>query len=446
MKDLPLTSSHLQTSSTVIQNSSSTFLWSAAGFTVFTVSWKCTNGGYTCCIPLLVLLLLYSYWSQLLNIHIFKTVFSEVKSNVSRLVHQEKRNTAFIVIYWLVKVALSTWYPEGEKSNGTPYSLVFFTIFFITLYIAPTVICTLVNICISCFRKCSTYNILLRLRMNKKISKSFFVSVGRWNKSIVLILCLVVLTYICDGDLTSILRYIVKGKPCWPLLISSSMRDTLPYPLQHAWIKTWQNVFSGYKSINAVTTVMLLGREIGEVHRLLPVLIGTYVFTQLVIPHRHSCIKVSLFACITGVVLGGVTSASLKILLHRYRPNAYGDPYMWKGPGTAVVNHLSFSKLDLSFPCGHTTVTCAVATCLYQVILQVGYKIQHPSNWLKVWLLVCLYFYPIVVLVSRVSDCYHWTSDATFGVSPASVHTHTLLLPWLHAEWKVTRGSLETIL
>ena len=423
MKDLPLTSSDLQTSSTVLQNSSSTFLWSAAGFTVFTVSWKHTNGGYTCCIPLLVLLLLYSYWSQLLNIHIFKTVFSEVKSNVSRLVHHEKRNTAFIGIYWLVKVALSTWYPEGEKSNGTPYSLVFFTIFFITLYIAPTVICTLVNMCISCFRKCSSCNILPRLRMSIKVSQSCFASVGRWNKSIVLILCLVVLTYICDGDLTSILRYIVKGKPCWPLLIPSSMRDTLPYPLQHAWIKTWQNVFSGHKSINAVTTVMLLGREMGEVHRLLPVLIGTYVFAQLVIPHRQRCIKVSLFACITGVVLGGVTSASLKIFLHRYRPNAYGDPYMWKGPGTAVVNHLSFSKLDLSFPCGHTTVTCAVATCLYQVVLHVGYKIQHPSNWLKVWLIVCLYFYPIVALLSRVSDCYHWTSDATFGVSPAAVHT-----------------------
>ena len=434
MKYLPLTSSDLQTSSTVLQNSFSTFLWSAAGFTVFTVSWKCTNGGYTCCIPLLILLLLYSYWSQLLNIHIFKTVFSEVKSNASRLVHHEKRNTAFIVIYWLVKVALSTWYPEGEKSNGTPYSLIFFTILFITLYIVPTVICTLINRCISCFRKCSTCNLLPRLRMNIKVSQSFFVSVGRWNKSIVLILCLVVLTYICDGDLTSVLRYIVKGKPCWPLLIPSSMRDTLPYPLQHAWIKTWQNVFSGHKSINAVTTIMLLGREMGEVHRLLPVLIGTYVFAQLVIPHRHGCIKVSLFACITGVVLGGVTSASLKILLHRYRPNAYGDPYMWKGPGTAVVNHLSFSKLDLSFPCGHTTVTCAVATCLYQVILQVGYKIQHPSNWLKMWLLVCLYFYPIVVLVSRVSDCYHWTSDATFGVSPEAVHTHTQLLPWLHAE------------
>ena len=139
-------------------------------------------------------------------------------------------------------------------------------------------------------------------------------------------------------------------------------------------------------------------------------LIGIYVFAQLVVPHRHSCIKVSSFACITGVVLGGAASASLKILLHRYRCNVYGDPYMWKGPGTAFVNHLSFSKLDLSFPCGHTTVTCAVATCLYQVVILVSHKFQQPS---KVWLLVCIY---IVVLVSRVSDCYHWTSDATFGV------------------------------
>ena len=83
-------------------------------------------------------------------------------------------------------------------------------------------------------------------------------------------------------------------------------------------------------------------------HRLLPVLIGIYV----VVPHRHSCIKVSSFACITGVVLGGAASASLKMLLHRYRPNAYGDPYMWKGPGTAVVNHLSFPSWTSLFLVG----------------------------------------------------------------------------------------------
>ena len=412
MKLLPLTSSDLQATATVVQNRGSevrTFLWSAAGFASFTVSWKYTHGGYTCCLPLLVLLVLYCcvYSSHLVNISIGKTVVSEVWSNLHRLVHHERRDTALIVIYWLVKVSLGIWYPKGEGSNGSPFSLIFFTILFITIYIVPNAVSACFNVCNPFLRKRSRH---LSLRMSKEVFCS------GWNRSVVFIICLVVLTYICDGDITSILCYVGRGRPCWPLLIPNSMRDTLPYPLQHAWIKTWHNVFSGYRPSRAVTAVIALGREMGEVCRLLPVLIGTYVFAQLCLPRKHHHIKVTLFACIAGVVLGGVTSGSFKILLHRYRPNAYGDPYMWKGPGTAVVNHLHFSKLDLSFPAGHTTVTSAVATCLYQALLA-NHRYLKLSNCLKLWLILCMYFYPFVVMVSRVSECYHWTSDATFGVS-----------------------------
>lgn len=410
MKLLPLTLSDLQVTVTAVKNGGSevqTFLWSAAGFASFTVSWKYTHGGYTCCLPLLVFLVLYCYRSQLMNINIGKTVVSEVKSNMFRLVHHEKRGTALIVVYWLVKVSLSIWYPKGEGSNGSPFSLIFFTILFIALYIAPSVISACVNAYNPRLRKSYRY---LSLRMRRDIF------CNGWNRSVVVIICLVVLTYIRDGDITSILCYVGRGRPCWPLLIPSSMQDTLPYPLQHAWIKTWHNVFSGHQPSNAVIAVIALGREMGEVCRLLPVLIGIYVFAQLCLPHKHHHIKVTLFACIAGVVLGGVASGSFKILLHRYRPNAYGNPYMWKGPGTTVVNHLAFSKLDLSFPAGHTTVTCAVATCLYQAVL-LNCSYCKLSNCLKMWLILCMYFYPFVVLVSRVSECYHWTSDATFGVS-----------------------------
>jgi membrane-associated phospholipid phosphatase len=161
--------------------------------------------------------------------------------------------------------------------------------------------------------------------------------------------------------------------------------------------------------------LIVIGRELGEVCRLLPMLIGTYTLSQVFLPPKNTLIKTALFASIAGVVLGGVTSGFFKILFHRYRPNAYGNPYMWTGPGVTTVNHLEFSKLDLSFPAGHTTVTSAVSTCWYAFIVSSQQLCTSPFT--NIFLFLSLYIHPFLVLLSRVSECYHWTSDATFGVS-----------------------------
>lgn len=416
---LPLyrTKTHLRS------NHLSTAAWAVATCSVFLVSWTCTGGGYKCSIALCALLTIHCYSLTLLNPWKFcKEVGASLRLNVVHLLREEKRSAALIVVYWVAKVVLVIWLPTGEQSNGSPNSLIFFTILFVTLYIVPTLLPVLFCPCALLWRTWKHTSQGLRFRclngpFPARHVREASAVVWRWRRSIAVIFCLLLLTYLCDADLTSILRYLGNGKPCWPLLIPKHLRKNLPHPFQHAWFARWSELFAGYRPGPFTRAVVLLGRELGEVCRLLPVLIGTYIFAQLTAPRKFQHIKIALFASIAGVVLGGVTSGSFKILIHRYRPNAYGNPYFWTGPATTVVNHLKFSKLDLSFPAGHTTVTSAVATCLYQMVMCYTGAPSLPK-WLRILLAVCVYVYPFVVLVSRVSDCYHWTSDAVFGVSP----------------------------
>ncbi len=391
-------------------------------FLVFLVSWASTGGGYQCSITLCLLLAVYCYSTKICKpLTLCKEIVTSVRTNVVHLLREEKRSATLIVVYWAFKIAMVLWYPKGEQSNGSPNSLIFFTVLFLTLYVVPSLLPVLLCPCAVFLkkwtftsRKFKHLSTPSRVSLSSRIREASSV-IWRWRKSLGMIVCLVLLTYLFDADLTSILRYLGKGKPCWPLLVPKHLRKTLPHPFQHAWLSGWSELFAGYKPGPITKVVILLGRELGEVCRLLPVLIGTYIFAQLIIPREFGHIKLALFASIAGVVLGGVTSGSFKILLHRYRPNAYGNPYIWTGPATTVVNHLKFSKLDLSFPAGHTTVTSAVATCLYHAVVHSAER-QLPK-WFNLLLAVCLYVFPCVVLVSRVSDCYHWTSDAVFGVS-----------------------------
>ena len=390
-------------------------LWIFVSVATFTLSWNLTNGGYLCSIPLCLLLLLYVSKNMLCtsasaNISTGTCkIFQEIESNTIQLVQSEKRSITLLLAYWSFKIIALYWYPYVEKSNGSPLSLVFFTCAFLTLYIIPSLLgLVLFPFATFCqWKWCLSYSI--------QCKKGFIDSVQmirNQNKVIIFVSIIVTLLFIFDGDITSLIRYTMKSKPCWPILISRSNRGSLPYPLQHAWIKTWHFYFRGYVPGSISLYVQHLGRELGEVCRLLPVLIGVYAMSQFVL-HRYSKIRRTLFACVAGVVLGGVTSGFFKILIHRYRPNAYGDPYKWTGPGTAVVNHLAFSKLDLSFPAGHTTVTSAVATSLYTSVIQ---STCTPSITWRIGLALLLYSFPVAVLISRVGDCYHWSSDAAFGV------------------------------
>lgn len=389
-------------------------VWIPLGIALFTVSWNYTSGGYLCSIPLSFLLLLYIVMDMLCvsesKSDALLTYLQDMIMNLVKLLQRERRTLLLLSAYWSFKIIASNWYPYTEQSNGSPWSLIFFTVVFITLFIIPTVIGVLMIpvAALLQWKWCLSYS-----TKSKQDVVEVFHIIRNQKKIVFLISVFVIFLFVIDGDITCLIRYTMKGKPCWPVLIPRSKRGRLPYPLKHAWIKTWHRLFLGYTPHHFITFIQMMGMELGEVCRLLPVLIGVYVVSLLFVTHRHSTIRHTLFACVAGVVLGGVTSGSFKILLHRYRPNAYGDPYKWTGPGTAVVNHLAFSKLDLSFPAGHTTVTSAVATCLYISIIQ---SIDACSIIWKLGLALLLYIFPAAVLVSRVGDCYHWTSDAAFGV------------------------------
>lgn len=389
-----------------------TLLWTAAGFVFFTITWGYTDGGYYSSIPLFLFLFAYCYGVSVFNRAFYRTFITNIKFNIVHLFQEEKRVFALMISYSLLKVLLQVIYPALENSNGSPLSLVLFTVLFNVIFVLPTIIQLIV-----CVKRCVLQRVYRQSVANpiRKNILSILTVLKKWRLSITFIFCLFLITFIFDGDISSIFRYVVKGKACWPLLIPINKRSSLPYPLEHAWVKTWHKLFEGYKPSWMIDYCLHYGRELGEVCRLLPMLIGTYALARLMLPPESRLMKRALFASIAGVVMGGVASASCKIILHRYRPNAYGNPYVWTGPGTHIVNHFAFSKLDLSFPAGHTTVTTAVATCLYASITT-SCECAGSRRRLDVWLIICLYLYPIIVLLSRVSDCYHWTSDASFGV------------------------------
>ena len=386
--------------------------WTTVTVFVFTLSWTYTGGGYYCSVPLALLLVIY----------VAQVTFTESEgtflSTVVTLCQQKlidiikfSKPVIFLVSYWFFDIFVLLWFPYLERSNGAPFSLIFFSVTFVLIFITPTLIWLLLL----------PVSILLKWQygqLNGDKAKSSILDVLRivmdqW----LVILCIslfVLLMFVFDADLTCLIRYTMKGKPCWPVLIPSSTKPALPYPLQHAWIKSWHKLFYGYAPGAVQGFVQSLGCSLGEVPTLLPTLIGVYVVSLLIIPSKHTVLRLTIFSCVAGVVLAGVFSASLKIMLHRYRPNAYGDPYRWTGPGTAVVNHLAFSKLDLSFPAGHTSVTSAVATSLYLGLVQSHN--DSPIVW-RALIASLLFMFPLAVLVSRVGDCYHWNSDATFGVS-----------------------------
>ncbi len=389
------------------------------GLLYFTSVWKYTLGGYLCALLLFPLVLTCSYFSgdDRTLLKFVKNSLSSVKENLIFMFQMQKKRVFLFVAYAGTKVMLVSFYPKLESSNGSPVSLILFTIYFITIFSISSVMRAMWSAVTHIIQsKTSTCRVN---RAYKLISNStVYEVILKWRKAVLLTFIAVVLSYVLDGDLTCILRYAGHGDSCWPLLIPPSMQHSLPYPLQYAWFQEWHKMFSTYRPPGFIRELAFLGREM-EVSHILPVLIGTYLLSEILLLKHSRIIKQVLFGCIAGVVLSGVISGALKILFHRYRPNAYGNPYMWTGPSMTTVNYLSFSKLDLSFPCGHTTVSASIATCIYTGLLYSAHisQGQQPSVKFKVFLALCLFFYPTIVLFSRVSECIHWTSDAIFGVS-----------------------------
>ena len=380
------------------------------GAVVFESAWWLTGGGYYCSLLIFLALMCYCYGRQMANL---KLLAANTKSNLISLYREEKRSILLIVSYFCIKFGLLALYPQGERSNG---SLIIFTVLFIFIFLVPSILSGIKLYTTAALDRCkpviSTSKRTSYQSWRSKLHSCLKVFTS-WKRSILLCSILAFALYLYDSNITALLRFLGKGIPCFPLQPPSKDFDIPSDLLTIAY--SWHTVFPSYQPSAVVKTFIAVGRELGEVCNLLPMLIGTYTLCQIFLPPKNSLIKKALFASIAGVVLGGVSSGSLKLLFHRYRPNAYGNPYMWTGPGMTFVNHLKFSKLDMSFPAGHTTVTSAVATCWY-VFLVLSFKHSCLSPGINLFLLLCFYLNPVLVLLSRVSECYHWTSDTTFGV------------------------------
>ena len=389
-------------------------------FAVFTFAWKITNGGYRCSLLLFTFLFVYVCSKRGLQSLRISNIYHNIKENIVHIAQEERRSLALLLMYTATKAGIQLCLPSYEDSNGSPLSLILFTVYFIMMFVLPP-IGTAAWRAATHITNCQYHRGKIPKGLLQHVNRDFFQV---WKTSIVLTLITVALSYVFDGDLTSIMRYLAHGTSCWPLLVPKSQQDSLPYPLKYAWIQKWHQIFHDYEPSTFIRDIVILGREMEVIH-LLPMLIGIYVLAQVLLPKENWVIKKVSFGCISSVVLSGAISGCLKILLHRYRPNAYGNPYMWTGPRATTVNHIAFSKLDLSFPCGHTTVSMSIASCLYLgVMYSLGPRLSAVK--LKVFLVVFIYSYPMVVLFSRVSECCHWTSDAIFGVSYNN--SHTLLL------------------
>ena len=407
-------------------------VWSFVGAVVFVCSWWYTGGGYYCSLPIFALCFFYCYKydcsSRKLEVasskytRLARQLTGNIRKNMKFLLREDKRSMFLILSYLIVKGFLVVAYPAAESSNGSPLSLILFTAIFICIYLIPPIFTTIFFSVKALCRVCShwgenhstsSYGILEKMVL-------CFRHVLKWKRSLLVVSVIVMSTYLLDGELSAMIRFMGVGKPCWPILGHQKALDTEKMPSNMINTILWQRKFKDYKPHSVLRLIISYGRELGEVCHLLPLLISTYTLAQLLLPPKNSLIKKALFASIAGVVLGGVTSGMFKILFHRYRPNAYGNPYMWTGPGMTTVDHMNFSKLDLSFPAGHTTVTTAVATCIY-VFTSSNLNRVKLSRLAWILLLLCIYTHPILVLVSRVSDCYHWMSDASFGVCKTNI-------------------------
>ena len=357
------------------------------GLLTFYISWFLTNGGVTAALPLCVYL---AYACFRKAPEYFE---STIRHNLHRIAKTDRKMLYVIAVWLLLKVAVESFLPQ---SSGTSPNLVIFSIALSMFYLVPRVL-----------------SWWLTLLKNRRLAPCyFFYPVKRHYYLSVLAILLLALMVVFDLYFTSFFT-LSTNKKCGLLLITESkhLNDTM-------------NALRGISQLikinqfNTFESLLQFSTGLGEVERILPVLITLAVFTQFVVPKQYELVRHLFFRAVLSQVVGGLISAAMKITIHRFRPNAYGDPWWFTGPGLQVINHLKFSKLDLSFPCGHATVTFAACYVLYRGVLAFinnNRPNYQPSTMMKLALGVVIFIFPTFTGLSRVVRCKHWASDVLAG-------------------------------
>ena len=208
----------------------------------------------------------------------------------------------YVAVVWLLlKVAIESLLPE---SSGTSPNLVIFSVSLSIFYLVPRVL-----------------NWWLILRKNRKLAPCyFFYPVKRHYYLSILAILLLVFMVVFDHYFTSFLT-LSTNKKCGLLLTTESQHLTDTMDVLRGisqYIKV--NQFNAFESLIQFST------GLGEVERILPVLITLAVFTQFIVPKQYELVRHLFFRAVLSQVVGGLISAAMKITIHRFRPNAYGDP------------------------------------------------------------------------------------------------------------------------
>lgn len=361
---------------------------SILGILTFYISWFLTEGGIIGALPLCIFLT-YACFRRV------PAKFSDTAIyNIKRLMTTDRKYVYVVAIWFILKTIFEQVLPN---STGTSPMLVLFTISIALVFAIPR--------CIQFWKGIITEG---------KVGPCYFFRPFKKHPwlSIMTFLSLLVLIKL-DPYFTSLFSMSINQGKCGLLLSEESkyLDDAMDFMNQFPSFFN-ENHFAALDSIFQFTS------GLGEVSRILPALITVSVFAQIAVPKQYELARHILFRAVLAQVIGGSISAFLKIMFHRFRPMAYGDPLMFQGPGFQVVNHMEFSKLDLSFPCGHATITFATCYVFYKGILAF-IKSNRPNFELtptmKYSIGIVLFTFSSLTGLSRIAHCKHWASDVLAG-------------------------------
>ena len=195
---------------------------------------------------------------------------------------------------------------------------------------------------------------------------------------------------------------------------------------------------------------------LGEVPFVLPSVFVLYVTAHFILGGRPRK-RILLQAPLIATVYAGVTSALIKGLVHRERPMSFGDPLIFSGPSLQWRSVQGFSKLDMSLPSGHVSVTLAVAHCLHRLWLvdhgamatsRTDASNRPQARMGKIRSLVttfirsaAFYVLPCVTAISRASRCAHWPSDTIIGSTIGLIVAECVVVVLVNELQQLQKGS-----
>ena len=381
-----------------IVNDNETFLEVLAltiqGVISFFFSWMLTGGGIPFAIPI-CLYLTYACFKKS-----DETFLLAIKYNIFRIIRTEKK-FIYAFLSWITFDTFSgpMLLTITNDSVSTPPRLVTFSICFIIFFVMPQIMKSIKAFFTkkSCLMKfCSS---------NSKFEFGFFI----------LVLLSIYISLILDPYLMSIVLTVINKDRCLLLFEFFS-------PSINAGFTSIKNASSFIHSFNnhgIFEGFIDFASDLGEVPKILPPFIVLALYSQLIVPKKYELIRNIFTRCVLVQIIGGAVSAGLKMCFHRYRPLTYGDPMKFTGPGFQIVDNGSFSNIDLSFPCGHATVTFGTAFVIYKgifVFLKTNRPNFNPKWWIKFSIASFILIFPFFTGISRISGCKHWASDVYCGL------------------------------